>query len=193
MHERDPIERFREVFERASASESFDASRAALATADARGRPSARFVLMKGFDARGFVFYTHEESRKGREIAENPYAALCFHWSSLGEQVRIEGPVKRVSDTEADAYFESRPRGSQLGAWASVQSQTLDSRAELEQRVHELATRYGDAKIPRPPTWGGFRIAPTVMEFWYNRDDRLHDRVLFVRAGEGYVRSLLSP
>lgn len=193
MQERDPIERFREAFERASVSESFDASRAALATADARGRPSVRFVLVKHFDARGFVFYTHEESRKGREIADNPYAALSFHWESVGEQVRIEGPVKRVSDAEADAYFESRPRGSQVGAWASAQSQTIASRAELERRVEEIAARYGDGKIPRPPTWGGFRIAPTAIEFWYNRDDRLHDRVLYVRAGEGYVRSLLSP
>jgi len=193
MQERDPIERFREAFERASACESFDASRAALATADARGRPSVRFVLVKDFDARGFVFYTHEESRKGREMADNPYAALSFHWASVGEQVRVEGPVKRVSDAEADAYFESRPRGSQIGAWASAQSQTIASRAELEQRVAEIAARYGDGKIPRPSTWGGFRIAPTAIEFWYNRDDRLHDRVLYVRAGEGYVRSLLSP
>jgi len=193
MHERDPVERFREAFTRASASESFDASRAALATADGRGRPSVRFVLVKDFDARGFVFYTHEESRKGREIAQNPFAALSFHWASIGEQVRVEGSVKRVSDLEADAYFESRPRGSQLGAWASAQSQPIASRAELEQRVEALAARFGEGKIPRPATWGGFRIAPTAIEFWYNRDDRLHDRVLYVRAGEGYVLSLLSP
>lgn len=192
MNERDPIERFREAFQRALASESFDASRCALATADAQGRPSVRFVLMKEFDAQGFVFYTNRQSRKGRELAENPHAALSFHWASIGEQVRIEGSVQWVSDAESDAYFVSRPRGSQLGAWASAQSQTIGSRVEIEQRLAQIEERYPDA-IPRPEHWGGYRIVPTAIEFWYDRNDRLHDRVLFLRRGEAYDRSLLSP
>lgn len=193
MHERDPIERFREAYARATASEPFDAARAALATADKHARPSLRFVLMKELDDRGFVFYTHEGSRKGREIAENPRAALTFHWFTIGEQIRIEGDVERVSDAQADAYFATRPRGSQLGAWASAQSQPIADRRELTERVAELAQRFGDGAIARPAGWGGFRIVPSSLEFWYDREDRLHDRVLYVRASEGYERSLLSP
>ena len=193
MNERDPIERFRDAYARAMASESFDASRAALATADKHARPSVRFVLVKEFDARGFVFYTHEGSRKGRELAENAQAALSFHWASTGEQVRIEGAVERVSDTEADAYFDSRPRGSQIGAWASEQSQPIAARLELEQRVTEITERFGSGKIPRPSSWGGYRIVPRAIEFWYDRADRLHDRVMYLRSEDGYVRSLLSP
>ncbi len=193
MDERDPIERFRASFARATVSESFEASRAALATADAQARPSVRFVLVKDFDARGFVFYTHEHSRKGRELSENPWAALSFHWSTIGEQVRVEGGVERVSAAEADAYFATRPRGSQLGAWAGVQSRPIPSRAELERRVAELAERYAGGDIPRPPAWGGFRLVARTLEFWYDREDRLHDRILYVREGAGYQRSLLSP
>jgi pyridoxamine 5'-phosphate oxidase len=193
MHDRDPIERFREAFTRALASEPFDAARAALATAGQDARPSVRFVLMKEFDARGFVFYSHAGSRKGREIAQNPSASLAFHWHTIGEQIRIEGQVERVCDAEADAYFATRPRGSQLGAWASAQSLPIASRAELEQRLDEYAQRFGDAQIARPSGWGGFRLVPSAIEFWYDRQDRLHDRVLYVRTGEGYERSLLSP
>jgi len=192
MNERDPIERFREAFERALASETFDASRCALATADAQGRPSVRFVLVKEFDARGFVFYTNRDSRKGRELAQNPHASLSFHWASIGEQVRVEGPVEHVSDSESDAYFASRPRGSQLGAWASAQSQTIATRADLEASLSQVTQRFPGV-IPRPEHWGGYRIVPRAIEFWYDRSDRLHDRVLFVRRGEAYDRSLLSP
>ncbi len=193
MYERDPIERFREAFTRALASEPFDAARGALATADRDARPSVRFVLMKEYDARGFVFYSHDDSRKGREIAVNPQAALSFHWFTTGEQIRIEGKVERVSNEQSDAYFATRPRGSQLGAWASAQSQPIAARSELEQRLRELDQRFGDGAIARPPGWGGFRIVPSTIEFWYDRPDRLHDRILYVRAGEGYERSLLSP
>ncbi len=193
MHERDPYERFREAFTRALASEPFDAARAALATATQDARPSVRFVLMKEYDARGFVFYSHAESRKGREIAQNPHAALSFHWSTIGEQIRIEGHVESVSDEQSDAYFATRPRGSQIGSWASAQSQPIAGRAELEQRVHDLEQRFGDGPIPRPDGWGGFRIVPCSIEFWYDRQDRLHDRILYTKVAQGYERSLLSP
>jgi len=158
-----------------------------VATADAAGRPSARTVLLKARDDRGFVFYTHLDGRKGRELQANPQAALMFHWPRVrhGVQVRIEGEVEIVDDAEADAYFASRPRGSQLGAWASDQSETLDARATFEARLAEAAQRFEGADVPRPPRWGGFRIVPRAVEFWYGADYRLHERDLFERHDDG--------
>jgi pyridoxamine 5'-phosphate oxidase len=193
MNESDPIVRFRESFARAQASEVFAAERVALATADAQGRPSVRFVLLKEADARGFVFYTNFGSRKATEIRENPRASLAFHWSSTGEQIRVEGSVEVVANEEADAYFASRPRGSQLGAWASRQSAPIESRTALERRVSELERQYEGRAIPRPEFWGGFRIVPTEIEFWHDRSDRLHDRVRYTRTASGWTRTLLSP
>lgn len=190
----DPIERFRAAYAQALESEILDAARAALATASADGAPSVRFVLVKEFDARGFVFYTHKQSQKGHEIADNPRAALSFHWSSTGEQVRISGAVTEVDASEADRYFASRPRGSQLGAWASrVQSAAIASRDELEAALRAAEARFGEGPIPRPPYWSGYRVAPERLEFWRDRRDRLHERTLYVRDAAGWTRSILSP
>jgi pyridoxamine 5'-phosphate oxidase len=164
-----------------------------LATTTPEGRPSARAVLLKGLDERGFVFYTNLESRKSKELFASPYAALCFLWKSLNRQVRVEGRVELVGDEEADAYFASRPRDSQIGAWASDQSQPLASRAELERRVEEFSRRFGEAQVPRPPSWSGFRVVPQRIEFWQERPFRLHDRLLFIREGKEWRRELLFP
>jgi pyridoxamine 5'-phosphate oxidase len=155
-----------------------------LATADANGRPSARIVLLKGFDERGFVFYTNYESRKGDQLAENSFAALCFHWKSLEKCVRIEGAVTRVDGAESDEYFASRPRGSQLGAWASIQSRPMSGRFDLEKRVAEFTAKFGLGKVPRPDHWGGFRLIPDRIEFWSEGKFRLHDRQLYTRDAE---------
>src|SRR5262249_4221518 len=179
MRRDDPIERFRELFARAQAAEEGETTAVALATVDAAGRPSARMVLLKGVDERGFVFYTNLESRKGRDLAANPQAALCFHWQRLRVQVRVEGQVERVAAEEADAYFASRRRGHQLGAWASSQSAPLASREELLARFQEAEARFEGKEVPRPPFWGGFRLCPDRLEFWYAQDDRLHDRQLY--------------
>ena len=189
----DPHQLFAAWFAEARASEPNDPEAVALATADEYGRPSVRMVLMKGHDERGFVFYTNISSRKGAELAENPRAALLFHWKSLRRQVRIEGPVGPVSDEEADAYFASRPRDSQLGAWASEQSRPLDRRETFESRFEEVRARYEGGNVPRPGHWSGFRVAPERIEFWINRPHRLHERRLFVRSGEGWSEGLLYP
>lgn len=181
MSQEDPFARFSREYERAGVSEEFEVSRCALATADAEGRPSVRFVLLKGFDEAGFVFFTNFESPKARDLAVNPHAELAFHWHTTGLQVRVRGGVSKVSDEEADEYFASRDRGSQLGAWASRQSDALDKRESLEGAVAELAKRFEDVSVERPAFWGGYRIAPAAIEFWENRDDRLHDRWLYER------------
>ncbi|MGZ8310770.1 MAG: pyridoxamine 5'-phosphate oxidase [Allosphingosinicella sp.] len=165
----------------------------ALATADAAGQPSLRMVLLKGHDERGFVFYTNSRSRKGAELAANPQAALLFHWKSLRRQVRVEGPVEPVDAAEADAYFATRGRDSQLGAWASDQSQPLDRRATFEARFHDLAARYDEQEVPRPPHWWGYRIASERIEFWTDRAHRLHERRLFALTADGWAESLLYP
>jgi pyridoxamine 5'-phosphate oxidase len=180
----DPLEQFRSWFAEAAAA--VDVPEAmALATATPEGAPSVRMVLLKGFDERGLVFYSHRTSRKGRELEANPQTALLFHWSPLGRQVRVEGRVQHVSDEESDAYFATRPRDAQRGALASRQSEPLGSRSELDGRLAELATELGDGPIKRPPTWGGFRLVPTAWEFWQHRASRLHDRFRYEREPSG--------
>jgi pyridoxamine 5'-phosphate oxidase len=181
----DPIELFRQWFADAEAAEPEYPNAMTLATADAEGRPSARMVLLKGLDDRGFVFYTNLTSRKGRELAENPHAALVFYWKSLTRQVRIEGAIESVSGEDADAYFASRPRLSQIGAWASKQSTPLEGRFELEKRVAKYTAKFNVGAIPRPDFWSGFRLVPARIEFWKEEAFRLHDRSLYTRAGDG--------
>ena len=189
----DPDALFEEWLTEARLSEPNDPIATALATADAEGRPSVRMVLLKGHDARGFVFYTNLDSRKGRELAANPHAALLFHWKSLRRQVRVEGAVEPVSDAEADAYFASRARESQLGAWASDQSRPLDRRETFEARYQEMVARFESGEVPRPPRWSGWRVVPERIEFWSDRAFRLHERRLFTRAGDGWSEGLLYP
>jgi pyridoxamine 5'-phosphate oxidase len=189
----DPIARFEAWMAEAAASEPNDANAVCLATCTPDGRPSARMVLLKGVDARGFVFYTNLESRKGEELAANPQAALCFHWKSLGRSVRVEGPVEPVSDAEADAYYATRARGSRIGAWASRQSRPLEGRFALERAVAETTMRFGIGEIPRPPFWSGFRLLPRRIEFWRDMPFRLHDRQVFHREGEGWRIEALYP
>ena len=178
----DPFARFATLLARARAAGLPEPTAMTLATATRDGRPSARMLLLKGVDERGFVFYTNLGSRKARELTENPVAALCFFWAAQETQVRVEGPVEPVSDAEADEYFASRPRGSQEGAWASRQSEPLAAREELEARLREVAERYAGREVPRPPHWSGFRLLPERIEFWFGRSSRLHDRELYTRA-----------
>lgn len=178
----DPIAAFDGWLQEAAASEPNDPNAMSLATVGADGMPNARMVLLKGHDARGFVFYTNLESQKGGELADNAQAALCFHWKSLHRQVRVQGPISAVSDAEADAYFNSRGRQSRIGAWASQQSRPLADRAELEAAFAKIDAQYPDEDIPRPPHWSGRRISPLRIEFWQDGDHRLHDRLVFKRA-----------
>ncbi len=188
----DPFTAFREAAARAAAQQ-VDTAPVALATASRDGRPSARMVLLRGADPRGFAFFTNYDSRKARELTENPHAALCIHWPSLEEQIRIEGRVERLPDDESDAYFAGRPRGSQIGAWASSQSDVLPSRAVLEDRYRAIETRFAGRAVDRPPFWGGFRLVPDRVEFWHGRSDRLHDRLVYILDGTTWRTETLFP
>ena len=180
MTETNPITQFVSAVERAAARD-VDTTPAALATADADGRPSVRMVLLRGVDERGFVFHTNYQSRKAHELEANPYGALCFHWPTLEEQIRVEGPVERLPADESDAYFAGRPRGSQLGAWASAQSEILGSRQQFEDEFAATEARFAGQPVPRPPFWGGIRIRPIEIEFWADGNFRLHDRFRWSR------------
>ncbi|WP_420959758.1 pyridoxamine 5'-phosphate oxidase [Brucella sp. IR073] len=191
----EPFQLFAQWLSDATKSEPNDANALALASVDENGMPNVRMVLLKGFDEQGFVFYTNYESQKGREILGQQKAAMCFHWKSLRRQVRVRGPVEPVSDSEADAYYASRPRGSRIGAWASKQSRPLESRFALEKAVAEYTARYAIGEIPRPPHWSGFRLKPVSIEFWHDRPFRLHDRVVFTRETPegGWEKTRLYP
>jgi pyridoxamine 5'-phosphate oxidase len=189
----EPFRLFAEWLGEAEAAEPNDPNAMALATVDGDGMPNVRMVLLKGLDGGGFVFFTNYESAKGRELLASRKAALCFHWKSLRRQIRVRGPVEEVSKEEADAYFATRARGSRIGAWASQQSRPLESRFALEKAVASYAAKFAIGEIPRPDYWSGFRLTPVVIEFWRNREFRLHDRIQFRRSGDGWVKTRLYP
>lgn len=189
----DPIALFRAWLAEAEASEPNDPNAVALATVDADGQPSVRMVLLKGLSDAGFVFYTNQRSRKADALAAQPRAGLLFHWKTLRRQVRVDGPVERVTDGEADAYFVTRGRMSQLGAWASDQSRPLPDRATLETRLAKVTARFAGGDVPRPPHWSGYRVIPRTIEFWEDGANRLHNRRLFTQGGGGWSESLLYP
>jgi pyridoxamine 5'-phosphate oxidase len=188
-----PFAQFRSWLEQALAANLPQPVGMALATATPDGRPSVRMVLLRGFDERGFVFFTNYESRKARELESNPQAALVFYWEELDRQVRIEGTVERVSAEESDAYFRTRERGSRLGAWASPQSQVIAGRDVLERRMDEFSIKYRDSDVPRPPHWGGYRVIPTSIEFWEGKPNRLHDRLRYRLRGDSWILERLAP
>lgn len=187
----DPYALFDLWYAQAEGAEPADPNAMCLATAGADGMPDARMILMKGVDARGFTFYGNLESRKGRQLAENPKAALCFYWKSLGRQIRAQGPISPVATDEADAYFATRPKGSRVGAWASIQSRPMASRAEFERRIAEFGGKYPGEDVPRPPHWSGWRLAPERIEFWQAQEFRLHRRMAYGRDGSGGWRAEL--
>jgi pyridoxamine 5'-phosphate oxidase len=189
----DPIDQFREWLADAVAAALPEPTAMALATVSGEGKPANRMVLLKGVDASGFTFFTNYESSKGLDLAANPHAALVFHWQPLGRQVRVTGPVERVSAAESDAYFATRPEGSRYSASASPQSQVIAGREELEATVAELRSRWPDGAVPRPAHWGGYRVRPDAIEFWTHRDDRLHDRIRHRRNGDGWAVERLAP
>jgi pyridoxamine 5'-phosphate oxidase len=191
--ESEPFALFAAWLKDAEASEINDPNAVALATVDADGLPNVRMVLLKGFDTRGFVFYTNFESQKGQEILGQKKAAMCFHWKSLRRQIRLRGEVEVVSDAEADEYYQSRPLGSRIGAWASKQSRPLEGRFALEKAVAEYTAKYALGNVPRPPHWSGFRIIPKSIEFWHDRKFRLHDRIEFRRDGETWSKVRMYP
>ena len=189
-----PMPLFKSWYAEAGRTDPANPTAFALATAGASSKPSVRMLLLKGADESGFVFYTNLNSNKAAELRENPYASMCFHWENLLRQIRISGPVTRVSDAEADAHFASRDHGSRVGAWASLQSSSMVSRAELQQRLAELQAEYPEgSEVPRPPHWSGWRLEPGEVEFWLNGADRLHERLLYRKAGDGWERSILYP
>lgn len=198
MMTRDPLlaeamQKFGELVARSEKTGLREPLAMALATADLRGRPSVRTVLLRGFDERGFVFYTNSTSRKGRDLAANPQASLCFHWDAIAEQFRAEGGVESVAAQENDAYWRGRPRERQIGAWASLQSERLESAERLAQRYAECEQQFAGREVPRPDHWFGFRIVPDLIEFWSNRPARLHERIVYERQGAGWTKYLLYP